>query len=139
MRPVKRFFSLTRSEHRLLLRTLWRLTGTCLRLHLLPEKRWRAKLEASAPASGPARYSEQQIAWAVRAAARYVPGANCLPQAIVAKRLLEEQGYKPVIRIGVRRPEESAFSAHAWVDVAGRVVLGDDGQEYQPLTSGATR
>lgn len=136
MRRVKRFFALSASERRLLLRTLWRLCGACLRLHLLPEKKWRPMLAASfSPASATTGYSEQQIAWAVRTAARYVPAANCLPQAIVAKRLLEEQGYQPVIRIGVRRPEESALSAHAWVDVAGRVVLGDDGRDYQPLTT----
>ena len=140
MRRVRRFFSLPASERRLLLRTLWRLCVICLRLHLLPEKKWRPMLDASSsPASGTAEYTEQQIAWAVRAAARYVPAANCLPQAIVAKRLLEEQGYRPVIRIGVQRPQERVLNAHAWVDIAGRVVLGDDGQDYQPLTTGAAR
>jgi hypothetical protein len=84
------------------------------------------------------RYSEDQIAWAVRAAARYVPTANCLPQAIVARQLLEAQGYQPVLRIGVQPPrlqseEQLSLKAHAWVEAGGRVVLGEDGSGYQTL------
>jgi len=128
------------------LRALWRLSSTCCQLHLLPQNRWKALL-ASRPAAGtPPRqplYSEDQIAWAVRAAARYVPTANCLPQAIVAKQLLEEQGYQPVLRIGVQPPgllnerqrsaEELSLKAHAWVEAGGRIVLGEDDSEYQTL------
>jgi hypothetical protein len=140
MRRVRRFFTLAAPERRLLLRALWRLCRTCVRLRLVPEKKWQPMLQSRAAAvSSPARFSEEQVAWAVRAAARYVPAANCLPQAIVAKELLEEQGYQPTIRIGVRRPEESGLKAHAWVDIAGRVVLGEDGEHYSALGAGAAR
>jgi hypothetical protein len=140
MRRVKRFFTVTALERRLLLRALWRLSRTCLTLHLVPQKKWRPLLAPGVkPATLPRRrYSELQIAWAVRAAARYVPTANCLPQAIVAKQFLEEQGFQPVIRIGVEAPgvdtpEELGLKAHAWVETGGRVVLGDDGRDYQAL------
>ena len=151
MRRVRRFFSLPNSERRLLLRALFRLSSTCCKLHLLPRNKWRPLL---APHPTPAtflrqrysprpRYTEDQIAWAVRAAARYVPTANCLPQAIVAKQLLEEQGYQPILRIGVQPPglpnerlcsaEALSLKAHAWVEAGGRIVLGDDDREYQTL------
>ena len=122
------------------MRALFRLSSTCCKLHLLPHHKWRPLLGPHpAPANLPGRrYSEDQIAWAVRAAARYVPAANCLPQAIVAKQLLEEQGYQPVLRIGVQPPglraaEDLSLKAHAWVEAGGRIVLGDDDREYQTV------
>jgi len=135
MRRVRKFFSLPESERRLLLRALLRLSSTCAKLHLLPQSKWRALLAPRASAStGPHhRYSEQQIAWAVRAAARYVPRANCLPQAVVAKQLLEEQGYEPVLRIGVQSPEKLNLKAHAWVEAGGRIVLGEADSGYHAL------
>lgn len=139
MQRVRKFFSLPPAERRLLLRALSRLTRTCLKLHLLPRKKWHARLIASRPAArlSRQRYSEEQIAWAVRAAARYVPTANCLPRAIVAKQLLEEQGFAPVLRLGVQRPEELGLKAHAWVETGGRVVVGADGQDYAALKASA--
>jgi hypothetical protein len=135
MRRVKRFFSLSGNERRLLLRTLWRLSTTCLRLHLLPPKSWQSLL-ADRTSNAPCprlRYSEGEIVWAVRAAARYVPTANCLPQAIVAKQLLDAQGYDPVVRIGVESPRPVGLKAHAWVEAGGRVILGEDEREYHTL------
>src|SRR4051812_4390289 len=129
MRRVKRFFTISGAERRLLLTALARLTSTGLKLHLLPPRKWQPWLAPSPKhAVDRRRYSEVQIAWAVRAVARYVPTANCLPQAIVAKELLEEQGFAPVLRIGVQRPEELGLKAHAWVETGGRVLLGDDGE-----------
>jgi hypothetical protein len=135
MRRVRRFFTVSSDERGLLLRALWRLSRTCLKLHLLSPKKWQPLLAAGAKATKlpRKRYSELQIAWAVRAAARYVPSANCLPQAIVAKQFLEEQGFQPVLRIGVQPPEELDLKAHAWVETGGRIVLGDDGRDYQAL------
>jgi hypothetical protein len=141
MRRAKRFFALAPRERRLLFVALSRLCRTCLKLHLLPPKKWNALLNASSPATvrpiTQEGFSEEQVIWAVRAAARYVPTANCLPQAIVARQLLVEQGYEPVLRIGVQAPEKLGLQAHAWVEAGGRVLIGDDGREYHAL--GATR
>ena len=137
MQRVKRFLSLSGGERRLLFQALSRLTRTCLKLHLLPRKKWHALLTSRATKRSRQRYSEEQIAWAVRAAARYVPTANCLPQALVAKQLLEEQGFAPVLRLGVQDPDEFGLKAHAWVETGGRVVVGEDGQDYQALNATA--
>lgn len=53
-----------------------------------------------------------------------IPGATgCFPQAIASAVLLRRHGHVPEIVIGVRnRP----FGAHAWVEVAGRIVTGAD-------------
>ena len=137
MRRVKRFLSLSGGERRLLFQALSRLTRICLKLHLLPPKKWQAMLTSRPSTLSRQRYSEGQIAWAVRAAARYVPTANCLPQAIVAKQLLEEQGFAPVLRIGVQTPDELGLKAHAWVETGGRTVVGEDGQDYHALNATA--
>lgn len=139
MQRVKRFFSLSSGERRLLLQALSRLTRTCVKLHVLPPKKWHAMLTGRATKLSRQRYSEEQIAWAVRAAARYVPTANCLPQAIVAKQLLEEQGFAPVLRLGVQEPDALGLKAHAWVETGERTLVGDDGQDYHALKAGAAR
>ncbi len=137
MQRVKRFFSLSSGERRLLLQALSRLTRTCFKLHMLPPKKWHAMLTSRRAKLSRRRYSEEQIAWAVRAAARYVPTANCLPQAIVAKQLLEEQGFAPVLRLGVQTPDELGLKAHAWVETGGRTVVGEDGEDYHALKTAA--
>jgi hypothetical protein len=137
VRRVRKFFSLAPAERRLLLRALSRLTRTCLKLHVLPPGKWHAMLASRATKLSRQRYSEEQIAWAVRAAARYVPTANCLPQAIVGKQLLEEQGFAPVLRLGVQDPGELGLKAHAWVETGGRTVVGADGQDYHTLKATA--
>ncbi len=134
MTLLHKFFSISSLERGLVLRALWRLSRTCVRLHLVPPKKWQPLLATNPAAAPRQRYSEEQIAWAVRAAARYVPTANCLPQAIVAKQFLEEQGFQPVLRIGVR-PEELGLKAHAWVETGGRIVVGDQGDRFHPLTA----
>lgn len=64
------------------------------------------------------------VGWAVETAARYVPKANCLPQALTAQVLLLRCGQPAAFRLGVGRDEHGRFEAHAWVECGGRVVVG---------------
>ncbi len=77
------------------------------------------------------------VAWAVASAARFVPRATCLTQALVTERLLRQAGYAPTLRIGVARPRPDAFEAHAWVEHDGRIVIGevDDMQRFTLVPS----
>lgn len=50
---------------------------------------------------------------------------NCLPQALVGHRLLQQQGFDVQLRIGVLKNHGDQLTAHAWLEVQGRVVLGD--------------
>lgn len=54
----------------------------------------------------------------VKAAARYIHGASCLPQSLVVQRLLRAQGIPTTIRIGVRK-SSGLLDAHAWVEHDG--------------------
>ncbi len=49
--------------------------------------------------------------------------ATCLPQSLAVWWLLRRRGLPAELRIGVGKPEEHV-RAHAWVELAGRVVNG---------------
>jgi hypothetical protein len=75
-----------------------------------------------------------RIAWAVSAVSRYIPGATCLTQALAADDLLRTYGYEPSIHIGVARNRQKVLEAHAWVEIQGRIILGNAGVErFTPL------
>ena len=77
-----------------------------------------------------------RVAWGVGAAARLVPGASCLTQALAGQYLLGRSGVPSTVRIGVRRGGDAGFAAHAWLISEGAVLLGgvDDPQRFTPLT-----
>jgi hypothetical protein len=80
------------------------------------------------------RRSAERIAWGVRAAARYVPGATCLPQALVAQLMLARHGHFARLRIGVASLDGQRLEGHAWVeDATGLVLAGGDVARYIPL------
>lgn len=66
----------------------------------------------------------ERIEWAVSAAARFVPAATCLTQALATEWLLARIAEPADLRIGVRRAEDGKLMAHAWVVCRGRVVAG---------------
>ena len=68
-----------------------------------------------------------EIARAVRAASRMVPGATCLTQALAGQILLSRAGYDSELRIGVCRHAEHGFEAHAWLEHRGEILLGELG------------
>jgi len=66
-----------------------------------------------------------RIAWSVESAARYVPRATCLTQALAGEVLLRRAGHPAEVRIGVAKDPAGTLEAHAWVESGGRVVIGD--------------
>jgi hypothetical protein len=70
--------------------------------------------------------------WAVRLAARYVPGASCLTQAITAQLLLSWADVDSHLHVGVSRGDR--FEAHAWLECNGRVLVGgEESSRYSPI------
>lgn len=65
----------------------------------------------------------------MRRAARYIPGATCLPQAMAGYMMLALQGREGRIRIGVARGRDGVFLAHATLVSGADVVIGG-GAEY---------
>jgi hypothetical protein len=68
----------------------------------------------------------ETIARAVRVVARRVPYASCLTQAVSTQALLARGGCASDLKIGVGRDTNGSFRAHAWLEVQGRVIIGDD-------------
>jgi hypothetical protein len=74
----------------------------------------------------PAQVGEQvqSVTEAVTRASRFVPRATCLTQALATRILLARLGIESVVRYGAARSADGKFLAHAWVESAGRVVIG---------------
>jgi len=66
----------------------------------------------------------QRVVWAVGAAARLVPRATCLVRALAAQALLARRGYASELRLGVSGGPRRTFSAHAWIERDGQVLVG---------------
>jgi len=66
----------------------------------------------------------RRVAWGVAAAARLIPGASCLTQALAGQYLLARQGNASKIRIGVERDTGAQLKAHAWLVSGNHIVLG---------------
>ena len=66
----------------------------------------------------------RRVAWGVAAAARLVPGATCLTQALAGQYLLARQGNASKISIGIEKGSGSELKAHAWLMSGSHIVLG---------------
>ncbi|EHH07690.1 hypothetical protein MEA186_27530 [Mesorhizobium amorphae CCNWGS0123] len=66
----------------------------------------------------------RRVAWGVAAAARLVPYASCLTQAISGQYILARQGNGSKIRIGIERDTGTQLKAHAWLISGNHIVLG---------------
>jgi transglutaminase superfamily protein len=83
------------------------------------------------------------LLWGVTTAARYVPGATCLTQALAAQWLFAWFGHPTQLRIGVAKANGKLLRAHAWLESDGRVVVGGESLEQDeyavlsPPASGA--
>lgn len=65
------------------------------------------------------RVDDEAALAAVRRAGR-VWGAACLAQSVGLASMLHRRGDDPVVVLGCRRQGDGEWTAHAWVEVAGR-------------------
>jgi hypothetical protein len=135
MSPLHKLFQLPAHERRLLLQA-WLLLGVLrVALWLLPFRTIQVLLAKLTTRPRTAITSER-IGWAVAVASVYVPWATCLPQALAAQTLLRRHGYQAQVRIGVAHTATRRLEAHAWVECAGRIVIGGSAEavaRYTPL------
>jgi len=79
---------------------------------------------AGAPSTVPldAQASAERLAHLVDVASRHGPyNATCLRRSLALRWLLRRRGMPAELRIGVARADQNV-RAHAWVELAGRVV-----------------
>jgi hypothetical protein len=127
-RRLDRFRSLPAGDRRLFVSAVGILAAVRLALWLTSFRRLRRAIErATAPRPGapdPTPGEADRIGWAVGSAARFVPAASCLPQALAAEAMLRRRGHPVSLRLGVSRTP-AGVEAHAWVESYGRAVVGD--------------
>lgn len=63
--------------------------------------------------------------------------SDCVVQAIAAQEWLTRLGMASEIRIGVERPEDGPFGAHAWLVRKERIITGGDVARYSLLLGNA--
>lgn len=132
---VEKFLHLSADDHGLLVRTVLLLGAARLAVWLLPLGTAR-RLLTRAAGRDESGIGQERIGWAVGAARRVVPWANCLPQALAAEALLARGGHPAELRIGVIKTGHGSLKAHAWVESGGRIVVGQlhEGlSQYTPL------
>jgi len=137
---IARLLRIPARQRRLLLQALAILAAVRIALSLLPLKTTLRLTCRTRDRRGPYRATRpavHELAQAVRRAARVVPKANCLPQALAGQILLGRTGYESEVRIGVRHDPERRFEAHAWLEHQGAVVLGElpDMARFNPMPS----
>lgn len=137
MQRFRKLLALSRADKLLLVRCLPVVAVTKLGLVILSYrtlKRWIPD-RAPVPADQATVEELRRTAWGVRNAARLVPGATCLTQALAAQFLLARAGHRSQIRIGVAKDAEGKFLAHAWLISDGRVLLGGTSRELRRYTA----
>ncbi len=137
MKVLRRFWALDGSDKMFLAGCLATVVLVRLCLTLFSFNKMRTWLPAMRAEKIPAPAELKRVAWGIRNAARLVPGASCLTQALSGQIMLARRGKTSQVRLGVARDEKGRFIAHAWLVSEGRVVLGGaeaNIQRFTPLT-----
>jgi hypothetical protein len=84
-----------------------------------------SRFERAHPQAAKSPADVDRIVWAVSAAGRVVLGDKpCLPLAMASQWLLRRRGVVTDLRIGVMRGDSGRLEAHAWVELDGRILIG---------------
>jgi hypothetical protein len=141
MRRIAKFFALAQSDRALILSALAPLIAMRAAMWTLAFARVKRiadamsrPMRADAAAGQP---SPERVAWAVANVSRVVPRShNCLIRALATGIVLKRYGYPSELKIGVAKPADGRFEAHAWLESGGNVVIGDfQLEQYVPLTA----
>ena len=130
---IGRFLKLPARDRALLISAALLVSSIRAALWVFPYRMVRRRLARRQGVSGNA-CDCSRIAWAISAVSRYMPGGTCLTQALAGEAMLRSYGYEPSLHIGVARSNSRALEAHAWIEVQGKIILGDAGTErFTPL------
>ena len=134
MRQFHKLLALSKLDKELLLRCAAIVAATRLALCVVSYRTLRRWMPADVQAKPVSTDELCRIAWGIRTAARVVPGATCLTQALAAQFLLAWSGQSSHIRIGVTKDANGQFCAHAWLISSGRVLIGGSSMDFRRYT-----
>jgi hypothetical protein len=129
---IRKFAGYSALERRLVVKAWFTLIVVRVLLWVVPY-RW-IEARVMAPPSAPAvTVPPTDIARAVTRAAKLVPFATCLTQALAGGLLIRRAGSRAVIHFGVARGD-AGFKAHAWLESDGGILIGGhEAAAYLPL------
>jgi hypothetical protein len=140
MTRLRRFLNLGRDERGLLSSALFWVCTVRLALWVLPFRVVHHIIRRVIGSRGtfglPIKAStREKIVWAVRLASRHVPSATCLTQALAAYLMLSKNGQPASLYLGVSKTTSGTFEAHAWVELEGRILIGnlENFTKYAPM------
>jgi len=126
VKQLQRLAALSADERWLLARAAALVASIRIALWLLPLHwicRWAHRSGAvSRPLEA---MPASRLAWVVQVAARRIPGASCLTQAMALQWLLVRAGRAASLQLGVAKDAAHGFESHAWVECEGQVFLDD--------------
>ena len=128
MRTVETIVRFSRLEPRLRLlaaEAVWNLARARIAIRLLP---FRRAIDFGASPLGEGRVGEVgAIVRSVEAAAWRVPWRSvCLDQGLALQRALRQRGSDARLHYGLSAPGAGTLSAHVWVVLDGKVLLGGE-------------
>jgi hypothetical protein len=137
--PLSRIARLGGDNWRLLAEALPALAAASIAVKFLPFKRVAASAARFRDA-GPGPVDEaflRKARWAVDAWGDRVPWrAVCFQRGLALHRMLRRRGIASILHYGVRHSAEAGVSAHVWVSVAGRIVIGgEEAPRFQCLAT----
>ena len=138
MRRLRKLLALTSDERRILVKAAFWLSVVQLALGRVRFATLR-RLVTRAGRNGGRLTCDREIAdrvvWAVTVASRYAPGrTTCLTRALTVQGMLARLGYPSRLHVGVIRGQQGAVDGHAWVECAGRILIGGTTSEIGQFT-----
>lgn len=129
MKLLRKFLSLHNSDRILLIISWITITVVRLGLWLLPWKILYEVVGKIAPTASnipqPDENVSSKVAWAVETVSRYtITTPKCLARALTTYILLARQGYRTELCLGVAKDFQGNFTAHAWVESQGQIIIG---------------
>jgi hypothetical protein len=99
------------------------------------ENETAAKNDAERAAEAQRGEIARRVRWAVEAVARHSPIAFvCFPQTLAGYTMLRRRGVASTMVYGVARSPVNKLTAHTWLMVGDRVVLGGEGSaQFTPV------
>lgn len=134
MIPVKSFIKLPSTEKILAIRALFWVILIRIFIWIFPFSFVKKRVQKITSRSSNNSHSVAmpRIRFMIVMAARYVPRATCLVQALAGYILFSKYGYSTQIKIGVLT-EDGKFEAHAWLEHGGCVVLGESEKDFKTI------
>ena len=125
IRKLRRFWVLRLADKWLFLRAVFWLAVARIWLAKVPVSKLAERLSADVGTEEADPELLRRVGYAVGAAGANVPWrADCFPQSIAARKLLQKYGYRSTIHLGVEKTEKYELLAHAWLTCGDTIVTG---------------